>query len=95
MADIKKAVDDIAGAGTSEKIEGKVDEWAGKAKQAVGDLADDDKLHAEGEAQETEGKLRHALGEVKEVAGLIAGVAVEGAHIVSDKVKHALHKDEE
>ncbi|MBI1332249.1 MAG: CsbD family protein [Armatimonadetes bacterium] len=94
MADIKKAVDGVAGAGTSDKIEGKVDEWTGKAKQAVGDLTDDDKLHAEGEAQEAEGKLSHAIGEIKEVAGLVAGVAVESAHIVADKVKHAIHKDD-
>ena len=44
------------------------DEAAGKAKQVGGDLTGDESLKAEGEAQETEGKLEQAWDKVKDTA---------------------------
>jgi uncharacterized protein YjbJ (UPF0337 family)/DNA-binding XRE family transcriptional regulator len=40
-----------------DEAEGKVEEVKGRAKQAAGDLTDDEDLRAEGEAQEVEGKV--------------------------------------
>lgn len=46
----------------------RTDKLKGKAKQAVGDLTDNDELHAEGEADETAGE---AKGFVDNIAGAL------------------------
>ena len=89
----KKVIDDVAGAGTADKIGGKVHEVAGKAKKAVGDLTDNPKLKAEGEVEEGEGKLQHAMGTVSAVAHGVADAVVDGAHKLGDAVKHMIHHD--
>jgi uncharacterized protein YjbJ (UPF0337 family) len=43
---------------------GAVDEAKGKAKQAVGDLTDDDKLKNEGKVDEAKGKVKDAVDRV-------------------------------
>jgi len=60
----------------TDKIKGNVNELVGKAKQAVaGDPADpqrthaDDKLDAEGKAQELKGKGQQFVGKVKGALG--------------------------
>jgi len=42
--------------------DGKVDETKGRAKQAVGDLTDDDSLRNEGKVDEASGKTKGAIG---------------------------------
>ena len=60
----------------TDKIKGNVDELVGKAKQAIaGDSDDpnrtheDDKLAAEGKAQELKGKGEQTIGKVKGALG--------------------------
>jgi uncharacterized protein YjbJ (UPF0337 family) len=44
------------------EVDGKIDQAKGKAKQAVGDLTNDDNLKAEGEADEVAGKVQDTVG---------------------------------
>jgi uncharacterized protein YjbJ (UPF0337 family) len=52
-----------------DEIEGKVEALKGKAKQAVGDLADDQNLHDEGVADEAAGKTQETIGQAKRKVG--------------------------
>lgn len=47
---------------------GEGDEMKGKAKQAAGDLTDDEELHREGETDETAGKLKGKVDELGDKA---------------------------
>ncbi|ADG99244.1 CsbD family protein [Segniliparus rotundus DSM 44985] len=46
----------------------KAEEFGGKAKEAVGDLTDDDKLKAEGKADQASSKIKQAAEEVADKA---------------------------
>jgi len=46
--------------------EGKFDEAKGRAKEAAGDLTDDDSLKAEGKADELGGKAKGRIGDIKD-----------------------------
>ena len=59
-----------------DELKGKTDQIKGRAKQALGDLTDDERLHSEGkvdemkgEAQEGFGRARRKLGETVEEIG--------------------------
>ena len=58
---------------------GNIDEAKGRAKQAVGDLTNDDDLRREGKVDEKSGQAKEMLGDLKDKA--------EGA---IDKVKDKL-----
>jgi uncharacterized protein YjbJ (UPF0337 family) len=49
-------------------MEGKFDEMKGRAKEAAGDLTDDDDLKREGKADKAGGKAKSKLEEAKEWA---------------------------
>ena len=44
------------------EVDGKIDQAKGRAKQAVGDLTNDEDLKAEGEADEVAGKVQDTVG---------------------------------
>lgn len=48
-----------------DKAKGYANEAAGKTKQAIGKATDNDKLQAEGLAQEAKGDLQKGVGAVK------------------------------
>ena len=50
----------------SDKVKNEADQLGGKAKQAVGRATDDDRLIAEGQAQETTARARKAGEHVKD-----------------------------
>jgi uncharacterized protein YjbJ (UPF0337 family) len=52
--------------GQDDKGKGKWEEAKGKAKQAWGDMTDDEKKQVEGEAEEHKGKGRQTWGEAKD-----------------------------
>jgi uncharacterized protein YjbJ (UPF0337 family) len=54
---------------TGDRVQGSADELKGKAKQAWGDLTDDDRLKAEGRADEAKGKAERFMGDVKDKLG--------------------------
>lgn len=49
-----------------DRIKGKVEDAAGRAKRQVGEWTDDDKLQAEGLAEQAKGKTREAVGKAKD-----------------------------
>ncbi len=49
-----------------ERLEGVGEEIKGKVQQAVGDLTDDERLAAEGEANEGKGKLRQTMADIQQ-----------------------------
>jgi uncharacterized protein YjbJ (UPF0337 family) len=49
-------------------MEGKMDELKGRAKEAAGDLTDNDRLQREGKADKAEGKVKQAIDDVKDKA---------------------------
>ncbi len=49
-----------------DRIEGSVKTLGGKAKEAAGKLTGDEKLKAEGRADQLEGKIQNAVGGVKD-----------------------------
>ena len=53
----------------SDKIKAAAEELAGKAKEAVGNVTDNEKLVAEGKADQTKGKARGTVEDVKDVLG--------------------------
>jgi uncharacterized protein YjbJ (UPF0337 family) len=53
--------------GLADKAEHKAEELKGKGKQGVGRATDDEDLQAEGEVDETKGKLKQAGEKIKDV----------------------------
>lgn len=47
-------------------IENKVDEFAGKAKEGIGNVTGNDKLEAEGQADQVQSKIAQGVDKVKE-----------------------------
>ena len=51
---------------TTDKIKGAVNEAVGNAKQGIGNVTGNDKLKAEGKAQELKGEAQRGIGEAKD-----------------------------
>ncbi|MDI6623926.1 MAG: CsbD family protein [Brevundimonas sp.] len=49
-----------------DRVEGAAKNMGGKAKEAAGNLTGDEKLKAEGKADQFEGKVQNAVGGVKD-----------------------------
>ncbi|TXM72442.1 CsbD family protein [Methylobacterium sp. WL12] len=60
---------------TTDKIKGLANEAVGNVKQGIGNVTDNDKLKAEGKAQELKGEAQKTTGDVK-----------DGAKHVADKI---------
>jgi uncharacterized protein YjbJ (UPF0337 family) len=56
-----------------DKISNKAEKVAGKGKQAVGEVTDDEQLQAEGRADQAKADLKDAADDVKEAVGDAAG----------------------
>lgn len=61
--------------GIADKARNKAEELAGQAKEAFGDVTDNDKLKAEGQADQTAAKAKQAAEGVKDAAGDAADAA--------------------
>ncbi len=61
---------------TTDKIKGLANEAVGNVKQGVGNVTGNEKLQAEGKAQELKGEAQKTVGDVK-----------DGASNLADKVK--------
>jgi uncharacterized protein YjbJ (UPF0337 family) len=51
---------------TTDKIKGLANEAVGNVKQGIGNVTDNDKLKAEGKAQELKGETQKTVGDVKD-----------------------------
>ncbi len=49
-----------------DEIKGKIKEGIGRAKDAMADLTDDERLEQEGKMDQAEGKLQQGVGKVKD-----------------------------
>jgi uncharacterized protein YjbJ (UPF0337 family) len=54
--------------GVGDRMENTAEDLGGKAKEAAGKLTDDERLEAEGKAQQTKADLKNAGENVKEAA---------------------------
>ena len=52
-----------------DELDGKVDQAKGKAKQAWGDVTDNDRLHDEGVADEAAGDVQEGVGRARRKVG--------------------------
>jgi uncharacterized protein YjbJ (UPF0337 family) len=52
--------------GDRDRVEGAIEETKGEAKQAWGDLTDDERMKAEGVLDEAKGRAQQFLGDVKD-----------------------------
>jgi uncharacterized protein YjbJ (UPF0337 family) len=68
---------------TSDKASGIGNQAAGKIKQGVGRAAGNDRLEAEGGAQETKGKVQKAVGETKSA---VKEAADKAASVINKKL---------
>jgi uncharacterized protein YjbJ (UPF0337 family) len=63
-----------------DELNGKTDKVKGKAKQAWGDLTDDQRLHDEGVADEASGEVQEGFGKARRKVG-------DALHDVAHKIK--------
>ena len=63
-----------------DELDGKGNQVKGKAKQAWGDLTDDERLHDEGVADETAGNVQEGFGKARRKVG-------ETLDDIADKIK--------
>ena len=63
-----------------DELNGKVDKLKGKAKQAVGNATDDQRLHDEGVADEAAGSVEEGFGKARRKVG-------DALHEVAHKIK--------
>jgi uncharacterized protein YjbJ (UPF0337 family) len=94
----KAALDDVAGAGTSDKIEGSVQEAVGDAKSAIGQATDNAELEGEGAADQVLGQAKQAEGEAESIGEKIQDFVEDAKDAVSgffNKVKDALDGDDD
>jgi uncharacterized protein YjbJ (UPF0337 family) len=63
-----------------DELDGKADKIKGRAKQAWGDLTDDQRTHDEGVADEASGKVQEGFGKARRKVG-------ETLDDVADKIK--------
>jgi uncharacterized protein YjbJ (UPF0337 family) len=52
----------------NDKLKGKGNEYAGRARKAAGDITGDEEMQSEGATQEMKGKAQGAWGDVKDKA---------------------------
>jgi uncharacterized protein YjbJ (UPF0337 family) len=65
---------------TTDKMKGYANEAAGKAKQGVGKVTGNDKMRAEGAAQEVKGDTQKTVGKVKGAIKNAADKVADKAH---------------
>ncbi|MGV0335585.1 CsbD family protein [uncultured Corynebacterium sp.] len=54
--------------GISDDIKNKADEFGGKAKEAAGDVTDNEDLKAEGKGDQAESKIKQGIEDLKDKA---------------------------
>jgi uncharacterized protein YjbJ (UPF0337 family) len=101
--EIEDTIDKVAGAGTTDTIEGKAKETLGKIQASAGDAVKDHKLEARGIVNQADGKIQQATGEIKggledlrDRAQNLLEDTVETikdkAHSASEAIKSRLHE---
>jgi uncharacterized protein YjbJ (UPF0337 family) len=53
---------------SKDRIQGKVDEFKGKTKEAAGDLTGDEQQQSEGQMDQAKGKVKQGVADLKDKA---------------------------
>lgn len=75
--------------GIGDKLSAGLDKLKGKAEEAVGKATGDEKLVAEGRADQIKGAAKHAAEEVKDTARDTGDRLKDAAHDIGEQVKDA------
>jgi uncharacterized protein YjbJ (UPF0337 family) len=75
-----------------DKVNGKVNEVVGTAKQAAGKAVDSPELEGEGVLQEIKGKGQSVLGDAKDVVADALDAAASKAKELAKDAKDAIHR---
>ncbi len=89
---VEKKLDDASNSAAADKARGHSDELVGSVKEKVGSVIGDDKLEAEGQVQNAEGKAERMKGEFKEKIDDATDKVKAGVGAVKDKVNELLDK---
>jgi len=87
----KRVVDNIAGHGTSDKVEGATTETVGEGQQALGEATGNKSLQAEGVKNELAGNAQQVVGEAKEGLQNLGESIQRGVNKAVEATKDALH----
>lgn len=90
----KETIDAVAGAGTADKLEGRLKEAKGTIKETGGEIMDNESMKHEGQAEQAEGKVQRTVGTLEAVTHGVIDAVADGAHKLGDAVKHLIHHDE-
>lgn len=63
---LRKFMDNVFGSGTSDKVEGQLDQASGKLQEEAGDMVGNPEMEAEGQKKQMEGNVEETIGNVKE-----------------------------
>lgn len=80
-------LDEAAGAGTSDQIQGRIQEGIGQIKEQAGDLTDNPQKQAEGIADQVKGRVQSSAGQAKSAAEDLSEEAEDKANGVVESVK--------
>lgn len=89
----KQALDNVAGAGTSDKIAGKATDLVGQVQEKVGDATGNHDLKSDGLANQVKGTTQEAVGEGKGLVEHIVEDVKDVAEHAVEGVKKLFHKD--
>lgn len=84
---LENVTNKVGGPGATDKVEGKILEVGGHVKEAAGNLTGNEKLEAEGKADQVKGIGKQWVGEVKEKAASAVDHVVGGAKAVVETAK--------
>jgi uncharacterized protein YjbJ (UPF0337 family) len=76
-----------------DRIQGKMEDVAGRAKRQVGEWTGDEKTQAEGLGDQIKGKARNAIGKVKDAARDLADDVRDKAHDVKHDAERKKEED--
>lgn len=71
--------------GTDDKLSNKAQEWAGKAKEGIGNVTGDDDLVAEGRADQVKAGVKRVVEAVKDAAADVADNVTDAAKNAKNK----------
>ena len=80
---VKKSIDKTMGAGTSEKIEGQIEQTTGTVQRKTGEVTG----QVEGAIKEAKGKAKKDIGKVKDTSEEIGSELQETSEGILDKVQ--------
>lgn len=92
---IEETVDDVAGAGTTDKVKGKAQELLGEAQHKLGITLEDPELIARGVVNQADGQRKQDVGDLKSELEAIKDRAKELLSDATEVIKDKAHETAE